>query len=680
MSCLAGQKNLKHGLICFLLICCCSLTAVAKEAFFSWDFSDCEIKDILYAISLDSGISIYADDTVSGKGDLKFAGKDFEDAFDSFLVANRLFVQKNENLWVVSRFRMFCENGLFYVDAFDMTPSEILDKVCERLECVVTFDNLPGQRISVHFNGVEESAILESLAKRFGSYSVSKNNLGYHFEKKNSVQTMEISEGFVEVECEGEIFSVNVRDGKFADVVEKLFALDSALGNRRSFCFLSSGDVSIKRSCFLGYDFKDTLKKICAQNGYSFVCEDEVFYLFAENNSRNELIYGERRWEKFSLNFTKAQDFLPFLNKKNGSLETMVLPDGYSFLCCVSNKEKNVVQDLIDEVDIEIENFLISLKFLKPEEIMEYLPPETDKKAIYLADNNSKLYFRGTKSAFEKLQKQIEICDQPVKRLSYDLLILQYDDTEQNNWASSLEIGKMKYGDRNGFGVTLGSVVDFNLNVVTSFGLGFALDLQNSIEENRTKVFADTTLHGVSGKKISFQSTNTYRYRDNNVDPETGKPVYSGITKEISSGIKLEIQGWISGDGMITSSVVASVSRQGVDTSSTTGNPPPTSEKMVTTEVRSKSGEPIVLSGLVMEAESNQVKRVPFISKIPLIGNLFKSKEKNKEKSQMVIYLVPHYENEGNGADNQKKGAGIYDEKWVNARIESFYKKCGMTK
>ena len=131
---------------------------------------------------------------------------------------------------------------------------------------------------------------------------------------------------------------------------------------------------------------------------------------------------------------------------------------------------------------------------------------------------------------------------------------------------------------------------------------------------------------------------------------------------------------------MITSSVVASVSRQGVDTSSTTGNPPPTSEKMVTTEVRSKSGEPIVLSGLVMEAESNQVKRVPFISKIPLIGNLFKSKEKNKEKSQMVIYLVPHYENEGNGADNKEKGAGLYDEKWVNARIESFYKKCGMTK
>ncbi len=81
-----------------------------------------------------------------------------------------------------------------------------------------------------------------------------------------------------------------------------------------------------------------------------------------------------------------------------------------------------------------------------------------------------------------------------------------------------------------------------------------------------------------------------------------------------------------------------------------------------------------------MEAESNQVKRVPFISKIPLIGNLFKSKEKNKEKSQMVIYLVPHYENDRNGADNQEKGAGIYDEKWVNARIESFYKKCGMTK
>ncbi len=89
-------------------------------------------------------------------------------------------------------------------------------------------------------------------------------------------------------------------------------------------------------------------------------------------------------------------------------------------------------------------------------------------------------------------------------RLSYDLLILQYDETVQNNWASSFGARRLTVGDRNGASAVLGSVMSFNLNVVTSFGLTFAADLQASIEESKTRVYADTTLHGVSGREIPF--------------------------------------------------------------------------------------------------------------------------------------------------------------------------------
>ena len=113
---------------------------------------------------------------------------------------------------------------------------------------------------------------------------------------------------------------------------------------------------------------------------------------------------------------------------------------------------------------------------------------------------------------------------------------------------------------------------------------------------------------------------------------------------------------------MITSSVTASLSRQGTDTSSSTGNPPPTSEKIVTTEVRGKSGEPVVLSGLVQNQESKEEKRTPFISKIPLIGRLFKSSAKISEKSQMVIYLVPHLE-------GYEKKSRLYDREWAARKL-----------
>ena len=315
--------------------------------------------------------------------------------------------------------------------------------------------------------------------------------------------------------------------------------------------------------------------------------------------------------------------------------------------------------------------YLVELKYIRPDEFVKYLPPGVDKGSLFFADDNSSVFFKGTEAAYLSLCEQLKICDRPVVRVSYDLLILQYEEGSENTWNPNFSARRIAVGDRNDFGVKLGSVLNLNLNVVSAFGLDFAAQLQTSIEENKTTVFADTTIHGVAGKQINFQNTNTYRYRDNNLDPSTGKPVYSGITKEIVSGLKLEVVGFVSGDGMITSTVKASVTRQGLDTSSSTGNPPPTSEKIVTTEVCGKSGEPIVISGLIQNSDSVSQNGIPLASKIPFVGNLFKSKEKITEHSQMVIYLIPHIE-------DYSEELEVPEKEFVTAQeyMSSLYKCC----
>ena len=633
------------GMLAAMFVLC--YFAVAQESMFSWDFTDCDIKDILFAVSLDTGISIVPDDTVSGKGDLKFAGGDFELAFEAFLKSNRLFVKRDGGVWTVSRFRMSCENGLFCVEAYDLLPVQIVEKLSEVMDKVVTFESLPAQRISVCFREVGEAVLMDCLAKRFGVYDVEQDEAGYHFVKKNSVQRAESFSGMVNVEVlDGDVFYVDVEDCRFSVVLDKLFDISSSSygkkSSHKSFCLLTDADCKIQRSVFSGSDFAGTLRVLCAQCGYDFVIENDIYYIFSSSSVREELVYGKRSWRKFTLHFTKSQDFLTFVFKRVGKLETITLADEYSFLCLASDSEAASIESLINEADIKQSAYIVNLKYLKPVEFLEHLPPAVDKSSLFLADDSSHLYFKGTEEAYNNLCTQLEVFDRPAVRLSYDLLILQYDETLQNNWASSFGAKRLSLGDRNGGSAVLGSVMGFNLNVVTSFGITFAAELQSSIEENRTRVYADTTLHGVSGREIHFQNTNTYRYRDNNVDPETGKPIYSGVTREIASGIKLDVLGWVSGNGMITSKVTASVSRRGNDVSGVTGNPPPTSEKLVTTEVCGKSGEPVVLSGLVQSAESEQQKRSPWISKIPLIGNLFKAKNKTQENVQMVIYLVPH--------------------------------------
>ena len=632
------------------------------EKYFSWDFSDCDIKDVLFAVSMDTGVPILADDTVSGKCDLRFIGNEFSKAFDAFLESCRLYADKSGEVWKVSRVRVAVENSLYSTDAYDVTPALLLEKLSGKTDAVITYESLPASKMSVHFKGLSLTELMNSLARSFGAYEAVKSEKGFHFVRKNENQLRHgAGDGFVRITRNGAGgFDVDVREGTFLDVLDRLFYI--ADEGERSFCVFSNGETKLLRTVFSGKDFEDTLEKLCSQNGFKCVLSDGIYYFAGDSNAKMNLVYGKRKWERFDLKYAKADSFLSLVTRQLGKIENFSLPNKSGFYAFVNAEEKALIEKLLEDSDQKLLTHLVNLKFLKPDEFLKHLPPDFSRENFSLADDNSCLYFTGTQNAYDNLCSKLSLCDRPVQRISYDLLILQYDEGKQNSWTPVFSAEKMHMGDRTSASAILGNVMNLNMNVVGAFGMNFAASLQASIEENKTKVFADTTLHGVNGKKINFQNTNTYRYRDNNLDPETGKPVYSGVTREITSGIKLEVLGWVSGDGMITSSVTASVSRQGTDTSSSTGNPPPTTEKIVTTEVRGKSGEPVVLSGLVQNQDTKEEKQTPFISKIPLIGNLFKSRTKISEKSQMVIYLVPHLE-------GYEKKAELYDRNWLCRKL-----------
>lgn len=57
--------------------------------------------------------------------------------------------------------------------------------------------------------------------------------------------------------------------------------------------------------------------------------------------------------------------------------------------------------------------------------------------------------------------------------------------------------------------------------------------------------------------------------------------------------------------------------------------------------VRARSGQVIVIGGLMQNSSSNDDAGVPVLSKIPLLGNLFKQKRKINSRSELVILLRP---------------------------------------
>jgi MSHA biogenesis protein MshL len=57
------------------------------------------------------------------------------------------------------------------------------------------------------------------------------------------------------------------------------------------------------------------------------------------------------------------------------------------------------------------------------------------------------------------------------------------------------------------------------------------------------------------------------------------------------------------------------------------------------TIIHAKSGEIVVIGGLMQSTISGTESQTPFFGDIPLFGNLFKAKQKTEEKKELVILL-----------------------------------------
>ena len=130
---------------------------------------------------------------------------------------------------------------------------------------------------------------------------------------------------------------------------------------------------------------------------------NNLYYIFLDAACRDELLSGKRSWRKYSLQFTKSQDFFSILSKVLPKVETLALPDENSFLCSASDEEVRVIEALICDSDIKTGTYVVSLKYLKPAVFLEHLPPSVDRGSLFMADDSARVYFKGTEESYKNL-------------------------------------------------------------------------------------------------------------------------------------------------------------------------------------------------------------------------------------------------------------------------------------
>jgi type IV pilus assembly protein PilQ len=167
---------------------------------------------------------------------------------------------------------------------------------------------------------------------------------------------------------------------------------------------------------------------------------------------------------------------------------------------------------------------------------------------------------------------------------------------------------------------------------------GFGLDMRLSAGEllGLTKVIAApkiTTLDKreakiSQGESIPFQTTSLQgtqtTFVDANLELNVTPQITSRDPKEIGKTILLRVRATRNAVGARSNPAGPSIDR-----------------REATTQVIVRDGETMVIGGVFVDTQNNNVQGVPYLSRIPVLGWLFKNKSESVSKQELLIFLTP---------------------------------------
>lgn len=175
---------------------------------------------------------------------------------------------------------------------------------------------------------------------------------------------------------------------------------------------------------------------------------------------------------------------------------------------------------------------------------------------------------------------------------------------------------------------------DLSFNVVINA-------LQSNVEANILSTPSILTLDNEEasitvGENIPFVTGSYTSTGNSSSNPDNP---FQTVERE-NVGITLKITPQINEGDSLVLAISQEVS-QVIETSAVLNSNPITSERKIDTKVLADNGQTIVLGGLIEDNVTEQVRKVPLLGDIPILGNLFKSTSTRIGKKHLLVFIRP---------------------------------------
>lgn len=277
------------------------------------------------------------------------------------------------------------------------------------------------------------------------------------------------------------------------------------------------------------------------------------------------------------------------------------------------------------------------LSFAQAKAVHDSLQPLFSKLSQEPVTNS--LILQGTAAEHARLRALLPQLDVATKQITLEAKIIALSREDSKSLGINWNWDTIPQRDTNNNDSTETSTSDSyggNFKFWRGYAFRFNATLNALIANGKARILATPRIITIPGREASI-------FIGDHIPVQTEKHDSSGTytaTEYLDAGIKLQYTPIISQDGkLVTASVHTEVSTPVLI--SELKNYRITS-RTADTNVRMYSGETLMIGGLINEEEQRTLQKIPLLSSIPLLGELFINRSKKSSKTEVLLLLTPH--------------------------------------